>query len=347
MAPTIALDAMGGDHAPEIVIAGAAMALEQEPSLHFILFGDQTRVEPLLSGRTALSRMVELRHTPDMVKAHDKPSAALRHGRNSSMRLAIDAVRAGDASAVVSAGNTGALMAIAKFVLKTLPGIDRPAIAAVVPTGTRPVLLLDLGANIECTPELLFQFAVMGEVFSRAVLGVAEPKVALLNVGTEEVKGDDVVRAAAALIRDSNLPIDFVGFVEGDGILGGAADVIVTDGFTGNVALKTAEGAARLMAASLREGFTSSLRSRLAYLIAKPALAKLRERFDPRRYNGAMFLGLNGVVVKSHGGADALGFCSAIKAAVDVVQKGTLERIADEMGPFAQTSPSEAQLAAS
>ncbi|MEO1019046.1 MAG: phosphate acyltransferase, partial [Pseudomonadota bacterium] len=220
LAQSIALDAMGGDQAPDIVIAGAALALEQEPSLHFTLFGDEAQIRTCLAGYRDLTKIVEIRHTPDRIASDDKPSMALRHGRNSSMRLAIDAVRKGEASAVVSAGNTGALMAIAKFVLKTLPGIDRPAIAAVVPTGVRQVLLLDLGANIECSPEHLFQFAVMGEVFSRAVLGVPEPKVALLNVGTEDVKGDDVVRAAASLIRGTNLPIDFVGFVEGDGILG-------------------------------------------------------------------------------------------------------------------------------
>ena len=269
-----------------------------------------------------------------------KPSHALRQGRGSSMRLAINAVKDGEAAAAVSAGNTGALMAMAKFVLKTLPGIDRPAMASVMPARQRPVVVLDLGANIDCGSEHLFQFAVMGEVFARVMLGVAKPRVGLLNVGTEELKGDDTVRGAAAMLRESTLPIDFHGFVEGNDVTEGVVDVVVTDGFTGNVALKIAEGTAAMFTAALREAFRGGgLRAKLGYLLAKPAFATLREKFDARRYNGAMFLGLNGVVVKSHGGTDALGFAAAIAVAANLVRKGTNQRIIDEM---AELSPAPA-----
>jgi glycerol-3-phosphate acyltransferase PlsX len=335
MSVVIALDVMGGDKAPEIVIEGADLALGRNPELRFLLFGDEARIGPLLAGRPALRQAAELHHTPDAVAADAKPSAALRQGRNSSMRLAIDAVQAGRAGAAVSAGNTGALMAMAMIVLKTLPGIDRPAIASVLPTKRTPVVFLDLGANSVCSAEMLFQFAVMGEVYARAVLGVAKPRVGLLNIGTEEVKGDGVVRSAAALVRDSGLPIDYVGFVEGTGVTAGTVDVVVTDGFTGNVALKIAEGTASMFTHSLRQAFASSLRAKLAYLLARPALHGLRDRFDPRLYNGAMFLGVNGVVVKSHGGTDAVGFAAAIRAALDLISRGTNERIIEEMGRVA------------
>ena len=330
---TIALDGMGGDRAPEIVVDGAALALGRQPDLRFLLYGDAARIEPLLAARgAALRPAVTLHHTPDGVAADAKPSVALRQGRNSSMRLAVNAVKDGAAEAAVSAGNTGALMAMAKFVLKTLPGIDRPAIASVMPAQKKPVVILDLGANVECTAEDLFQFAVMGEVFARVILGVAKPSVALLNVGTEELKGDDVVRRAAAMLRDTHLPIHFHGFVEGTDVTEGAADVVVTDGFTGNVALKVAEGTAAMFGAALKEAIQGGgLRGKLGYLVARPAFQVLRDKFDPRRYNGAMFLGLNGVVVKSHGGTDAIGFSAAIGVAADLVRKGTNGRITDEM----------------
>ena len=249
MSLTIALDAMGGDAAPAIVVEGAALALQQQPDLAFILFGDAQRLEPLLASQPQLRQSAAVRHTPDAVAGDAKPSTALRQGRNSSMRLAINAVKEGEAAAAVSAGNTGALMAMAKVVLKTLPGIDRPAMASVMPSQRRPVVVLDLGANIECGAEHLFQFAVMGEVYARVMLGVAKPRVALLNVGTEELKGDHVVRGAAAMLRDTPLPIDFHGFVEGTDVTEGVVDVVVTDGFTGNVALKIAEGTAAMYTA--------------------------------------------------------------------------------------------------
>ncbi len=331
MSLIIALDAMGGDHAPDIVIDGAAKALRQTPGLRFLLFGDEQQVAPLLNRHPALAAATELRHTAEAVSPDAKPSQALRQGRRSSMRLAIDAVKGGEAAAAVSAGNTGALMAMAKYVLKTLPGVDRPAIAALLPTRREPVVMLDLGANIDCGPEHLFQFAVMGEVYARAVLNIDKPRVGILNVGTEEVKGDSVVRTAAALIRDSGLAIHYSGFVEGSNVAEGRVHVVVTDGFTGNVALKITEGTARLFSAALRQAFRSDWRARLGYLLARPALARMRERFDPRLYNGAMFLGLNGVVVKSHGGTDAVGFAAAIAAAIQLVEQGTNERIIAEM----------------
>jgi glycerol-3-phosphate acyltransferase PlsX len=231
----------------------------------------------------------------------------------------------------VSAGNTGALMALAKFVLKTLPGIERPAIASLMPTRRSETVLLDLGANAECDADNLVQFAVMGEVFARAVLGVPKPTVGLLNIGTEEVKGHDTIREAAAALRATDLPIEFRGFVEGTDLTSGKVDVVVTDGFTGNVALKVLEGTVGLYSQFLREAFKSSIRAQLGYGLAKPALQLLRRRLDPRRYNGAMFLGLNGIVVKSHGGTDALGFANAIGVAVDLVQQGTNQRITAEM----------------
>jgi phosphate acyltransferase len=345
---TIALDAMGGDAAPAIVIDGAARALEQAPDLRFLLFGDAPRLEPLLASQPRLRERLIVHHTPDSVAGDAKPSLALRQGRNTSMRLAINAVKDGTAAAAVSAGNTGALMAMAKVVLKTLPGVDRPAMASVMPAQQRPVVILDLGANMECGAEHLFQFAVMGEVFARVMLGVTKPRVGLLNVGTEELKGDDVVRGAAAMLRDSPLPIDFHGFVEGTDVTEGVVDVVVTDGFTGNVALKIAEGTAAMFTASLRDAIRGGgWRSKLGYLLAKPAFATLRSKFDPRRYNGAMFLGLNGVVVKSHGGTDALGFAAAIAVAADLVRKGTNERIIEEMGGIGPVPQAPAHATAS
>jgi glycerol-3-phosphate acyltransferase PlsX len=347
MALVIALDGMGGDSAPEIVVDGAGMALRGHADLRFLLFGDESRIAPLLPAHPELAGRIELVHTPDFVAADAKPSQAVRQGRNSSMRLSIDAVRSGAAAAAVSAGNTGALMGMATVVLRTLPGIDRPAIAATLPTRRKPVIVLDLGANVVCTDDNLLQFGVMGEVFSRVVLGVPKPRVGLLNIGTEELKGDDVVRQAATRLKDASLHIDFIGFIEGHDVTDGVADVVVTDGFTGNVALKIAEGTAGMFTAALREIFTSGWRSRLGYLIARPALRKLRDRFDPRRYNGAMFLGLNGVVVKSHGGTDALGFANAIHVAADLVRRRTNERIIEEMAELASRRPATPAAAAS
>jgi glycerol-3-phosphate acyltransferase PlsX len=328
---TIALDAMGGDHAPQVVIAGADMARERFRDLRFLLYGDERQLRALLRARGQLAARAQIEHTPERVDPDARPSQVLRQGRGTSMCLAIEAVKAGRASAAVSAGNTGALMALAKFVLKTLPGIDRPAIASLMPTRRSEAVFLDLGANSECDAENLVQFAVMGEVFARAVLGVTKPTVGLLNIGTEEVKGHDTIREAAAALRASLLPIEFRGFVEGTDLTSGKVDVVVTDGFTGNVALKVLEGTVGLYTQFLREAFKSSFMAQIGYVLAKPALQLLRQRLDPRRYNGAMFLGLNGVVVKSHGGTDALGFANAIGVAADLVQQGTNQRITAEL----------------
>ncbi len=331
MTIVIAVDAMGGDHAPAMVVDGLALAARKAPGRSFLLFGNQERLHPLVRRHQVLRELVTIRHTEEAVAADARPAVALRQSRNSSMRLAINAVHRGEAAAAVSAGNTGALMAMAKFVLKTLPGIDRPAIAALLPTKREPVVMLDLGANVDCGAEHLFQFAVMGEVYARAVRRVSKPRVGLLNVGTEEVKGDSVVKEAAALIRDRGLKIAYHGFVEGNDVTAGKVDVVVTDGFTGNVALKIAEGTSELFAGSLREAFQSSWRAKLGYLFARPALQRLRNRFDPRMYNGAMFLGLNGIVVKSHGGTDAIGFANAVDTAAHLVEQGTNERIIREL----------------
>jgi len=328
---TIALDAMGGDHAPQMIIQGANIARKRFPDVRYLLFGDEVRLAPLLARMTALKPLCEIRHTPEFVTNEDKPSAALRSGRRSSMRLAIDAVEVGEAAGVVSAGNTGALMAMSKVVLRTLPGIDRPAIASYFPTLRGESVMLDLGANVECDADNLVQFAVMGEVFARTVLGVSQPSIGLLNVGSEEQKGHEEVRTAASMLRNSDLPIRFHGFVEGDDITGGTVDVVVTDGFSGNIALKTAEGTAKLYSEFLRGAFRSSFVARIGYLFARHALNKVRKRTDPRRYNGALFLGLNGIVVKSHGGTDALGFANAIGVAIDMAANDFNSKIRAEL----------------
>ncbi|HTT79216.1 MAG TPA: phosphate acyltransferase PlsX [Stellaceae bacterium] len=336
---TIALDAMGGDHAPAMVLKGADIALERFPTANFLVFGDRARITPLLAKLPRLASAMTLHHTAEAIPGDAKPSVALRTGRQSSMRLAIDAVADGRADGVVSAGNTGALMAMAKFALKTLPGIDRPAIATLFPTRRGDSVMLDLGANIECDAENLVQFALMGDVFARTVLGLAQPTVGLLNVGSEDLKGNDAVRAAAARLRGGMTPIRFYGFIEGDDIAAGTVDVIVTDGFTGNVTLKAVEGVAKLFNESLRASFRYSLSARIGYLFARSALKKLAARLDPRRYNGAMFLGLAGIAVKSHGSTDAFGFANAIGVAVDLKMNGFLQKISDDLARLNAAAP--------
>jgi len=333
---TLALDAMGGDAAPRIVVAGADRALQHHPTVRFRLVGDEAQLEPLLREFPKLRACSEVHHTADVVADDARPTAALRQARRSSMGLAVDAVRAGDADAAVSAGNTGALMAMAKVLLRTLPGIDRPAIASIMPAAQRPVVMLDLGANAECDATNLVQFALMGVVFARTVLGVEEPTVALLNIGTEALKGDDVVKEAAQRLRDGELPIRFEGFVEGTGLMAGTVDVVVTDGFTGNVALKVAEGTARLIIDRFRDTLADSWAARLGVLLARRSLGRLKAKLDPQRYNGAMFLGLGGVVVKSHGSASAAGFANAIDVAVDLVEGRANARIGEELARYAE-----------
>jgi len=325
---TLSVDAMGGDHAPGMVVEGMDLVAQKHAHVRFLLFGDEPQLTPLLARYPKAQSVTEVRHAPQVIKSDDRPAAALRGGRESSMRLAINAVGTGEAAGVVSAGNTGALMAMAKFVLKTLPGIDRPAIATYFPTQRGESVMLDLGANIECDANNLVQFAVMGEVFARNVLGLDKPTVGLLNVGVEDLKGNDAVKGAAAILQaETHLPIKFYGFVEGDDIGAGTVDVVVTDGFTGNVALKTAEGTAKLFGHTLRQALTSSPLAKMGALFAKPALNALRAKMDPRRYNGAMFLGLNGICVKSHGGTDGLGFANALQVAMGLTEKNINDSI--------------------
>lgn len=327
----IALDAMGGDHAPLIVLAGAEMASLRHPEVGFLLFGDEARLIPLLADYPRLQKSAIIRHASDVITGDMKPSVALRQGRNSSMRLAIQAVETGEAACVVSAGNTGAFMALAKFVLKTLPGIDRPAISGLIPTTKGEMVLLDIGANVECDAENLVQFSLMGAVFAKTVLGIENPSLALLNIGSEEMKGHDELRAAAALMQERPMPGHYVGFVEANDILTGKADVVVTDGFTGNSVLKAIEGTSKLMGHFLKQTFASSLFAKIGYLFAKGAFARLRHQIDPRKYNGAMLLGLQGVAVKSHGGTDADGFSNAISVAMNLIKYNFNDRIRVEL----------------
>ena len=328
---------MGGDHAPGMAVQGAALALKEQPDLRFLMFGERGLVEPLVHAVPALAAVSEVRHTETVVKSTDRPSQALRQGRDSSMRQAIDAVAAGEAQGVVSAGNTGALMAMSKFVLKTLPDIDRPAICSTIPTMRGDCAMLDLGANIVCDEKNLVQFAIMGAAFARTVLDVKKPTVGLLNVGEEELKGNEAVRAAATLLREGEPPFEFYGFIEGDDIAKGVTDVVVTDGFSGNVALKAMEGTSKLYSHYLRSAFEANWLARLGYLLARPAMAALRRRVDPRRYNGGVFLGLNGVSVKSHGGADEVGFATAVELAGNMIRDDLIGRISTNLAQFGDT----------
>tara|TARA_Y100000589_G_C27183401_1_gene641702 strand:+ start:2037 stop:3092 length:1056 start_codon:yes stop_codon:yes gene_type:complete len=329
----LALDAMGGDRAPGMVIKGLNIARKRYPEVRYILFGDSDKVGTALKKFPKLSIKCEVRHTSQIISSNDKPSTALRRARDSSMRRAIDSVRNGEAQGIVSAGNTGALMAIAKIVLKMVNEIDRPAIVGVFPSLRGESVTLDLGANIECSSENLVQFAIMGAAFARIVLGIKKPLVGLLNVGTEDLKGNESVKEASNILKlsEQNLAFNFSGFVEGDDIGPGTVDVFVTDGFTGNIALKTAEGTAKFYSQVLKSAFRRSLFSKLGYLLAKPALTAIRKRVDPRSYNGALFVGLNGVVVKSHGGTDAKGFANAIGVAIDMIQGGFNQEIIEDL----------------
>lgn len=329
---TLSIDAMGGDRAPDIVIGGMDIARRRTEGIRFIVFGDRNTVVPLLEKYPETAKISKLVHTEDVVSNDERPVEVLRKRKNSSMRLAIDAVRDGDAAGIVSAGNTGALMVLAKFSLKMLPGIARPAIATLMPSRSGDVVMLDVGANTECDAENLVQFAVMGEVYARRVLGHRQPSVAILNIGEEDMKGHAEVKRAGDILRESKkLPIQFYGFVEGDDIGAGTVDVVVTDGFTGNIALKTVEGTAKTFAQFLRESINGSLLARIGSLFMIPAFRAFRERVDPRRYNGAMLLGLNGICVKSHGGTDEVGFASAIDVAAELVKQDYNDRIRTDL----------------
>ena len=332
---TIALDAMGGDHGPSVVIPAAAISLIRHPEARFLLVGDAAYIEPELAAHPALAAKSELVHTDVAIAMDAKPSQALRKGRyRSSMWLAIQAVRDGHADAAVSAGNTGALMVMAKFCLKTMEGVDRPAIAAIWPTIEAECIVLDVGANVGADSRQLVEFALMGAGMARALFGIDKPSVGLLNIGVEEVKGLDEIRKAAAVLKEAPLPIRYHGFVEGDDVGRGAVDVVVTDGFTGNIALKTAEGTAKQIGEYLRAAMGQSLLARIGAVLAQGAFRALKEKMDPRQLNGGIFLGLNGIVVKSHGGTDATGFASAIDLAYDMASNGVVKRLASDVAGF-------------
>jgi len=319
LAVTIALDAMGGDHGPAITIPGALAALRSQPDLNLVLVGQRAVLEQELARHAGLeSSRLRIQDASQVVGMDEPPAQALRGKKDSSMRVAINLVKSGEAQAVVSAGNTGALMATARFVLKTLPGIDRPAIITAFPTIHGHVRILDLGANVDSTAEQLLQFGIMGALLVSAVERKERPVVALLNVGVEDIKGNEVVKKADELFRASAL--NYRGYVEGDEIYLGKVDVIVCDGFVGNVALKASEGLARMISQFMKEEFTRNVLAKLAALVAMPVLNALRRRLDPRQYNGASLVGLNGIVIKSHGGTDAVGFEYAIRVAAEEVQ---------------------------
>jgi len=317
----IALDAMGGDSAPASVVDGADIVKAKSPHIEILFVGDENIIRPLLR-KSKFFKNAEVFHTDQAVSSVDTASQAVRRGRDSSMWLAIAEVAAKRADAVVSAGNTGALMAMAKLQLRTMPGITRPAIAGFFPTEHNPMCMLDLGANLECDEENLVQFALMGQAFYLSVMGKVDPSVGLLNVGEEEQKGHEYLRTAAQELSNPDLGVNYCGFVEGSDLVKGSVDIVVTDGFSGNVALKTAEGVAGLFALMLRRTFRASLSSKVGYFFARSALKLFRAKMDPRRYNGAVFLGLNGIAVKSHGGTDALGFSNAIDVAANLVDHG-------------------------
>ena len=342
--PRIAIDAMGGDTGPAAIVAGIARAHRKDHSLQFLLFGDEKIVRAELKKHSGLAREVTICHTPESIASTEKPSQAIRRAKTTSMGLAINAVKDEQADAAVSGGNTGALMAMSKLALRTMPGIDRPALAALLPTlGEQDCVMLDLGANTECDAQNLVQFAVMGSAYARTVLGIAKPRVKLLNIGTEELKGTDELKAAAALLREADyLAFKFDGFVEGDQLSRGNLDVVVTDGFSGNIALKTAEGTARFVTDLLRRAFKSSLRSKAGFALSKPALNLLKHHLDPNNHNGAVFLGLNGLVVKSHGGANPKGVANAINVAASMVRNGITRKIGDDLDNFRAHAFSEA-----
>ncbi|CCZ21341.1 phosphate acyltransferase [Acetobacter sp. CAG:977] len=327
----LALDAMGGDKAPDSVIGGLKSALHKYPDVQFIVFGDEGKVMPYMEKYDVDPKRYRFVHTPDYVRSDEKPSAAVRSGRKSSLWLAIESVKNGEAAAVVSAGNTGALMAFSKLILGTMPGIHRPAIVTVLPTRTGSCVMLDLGANAECDARNLVEFAVMGEVYCRAVLKRECPTVGLLNIGSEETKGRDEIREAAHILKNTPLGHEFKGFVESDDIAKGTVDVFVTDGFSGNIALKAIEGTVKLMLGLLKDAATSSIFSKLGFLFALPSLRKIKKSMDPRLYNGAMLIGLKGISIKSHGNTDAFGFLNAIGVAIDTARHDLVGSIAKQL----------------
>ncbi|HRQ60723.1 MAG TPA: phosphate acyltransferase PlsX [Alphaproteobacteria bacterium] len=329
---TIAIDAMGGDFGPQSSVPGAALALEQNPGLAFVFYGDESKIRFFLDQHADLKAVSSIVHTDKYIDGADKPSSALRNGKGSSMRMAIEAVQEGKAGAVVSGGNTGALMALAMVVLRILPGIHRPALASVFPAIKGETIMLDLGANVLVDAQTLAHFAVMGAVFAKARNGLENPTVGLLNVGTEDTKGPDHVRGAAAILSRVDLPGNYIGFVEGTDITAGRdVDVIVCDGYVGNIALKAVEGVGKMSGRFFKDALSANLLSKMGGLLAYFSLKKFKKRVDPRLYNGGVFLGLGGVCVKSHGGSDAIGFSSAVLMAARLAREGYVQRVADEV----------------
>lgn len=360
----VAIDAMGGDFGPSVIVPGAALALVRRPDLQFVMVGDAVQIQAALQPHADLAKVTQVRHSDVSIKMDEKPSQALRHGRRvSSMWMALDAVRKGEADCALSAGNTGALMAMSKFCIRTMPQIDRPAIACVWPTVRGESIVLDVGASIGADAQHLVDLAIMGSAMARIVFDLERPTVGLLNVGVEEVKGLEEVKAAGRLLREWNLPaLQYHGFVEGDDIGKGVVDVVVTEGFSGNIALKTAEGTAKQIASYLRDAMGRTIMSRIGYFFARKAFAALRQKMDPRRANGGVFLGLDGVVIKSHGGADPVGIAGAIEIGYAMVRHELLGNIresialahdahassaspASETGPASETRPAAATAA--
>lgn len=327
---TLAIDAMGGDHGPHVTVPAALKALAEDDQLNIVLVGLEDAIQAELKAQKAsVNSRLRIHHSSQVVLMDESPQSAMKNKKDSSMRVAINLTKTGEANACVSAGNTGALMATARFVLKTLPGIDRPAIASVLPSEKGTTYMLDLGANADCTPEHLLQFAVMGAMLASSIEHKENPSVGLLNIGSEDIKGNEVVKRTAELLRNSHL--NFYGNVEGDDIFKGTVDVVVCDGFVGNVALKTTEGLAHMMGKFLTQEFKRNWISKIMALAAMPVLKAFKKRLDPRRYNGASFLGLKGIVVKSHGGVDSFGFYHAIKVATEEARNGVLRRITEQL----------------
>ncbi len=328
----LAIDAMGGDNAPKIVVRALQIMLEKQPERSFLLYGNKKILERYFSKKpyTRIYERCEIIHTDRVIASDEKPSVAVRQAKNTSMRMAIQAAKDGKACGVVSAGNTGAFMALSKMILRTLPGISRPAITGLMPNRGSSIVMLDIGANVQCNALDLFHFALMGDAFSRVVLKESHPRLGLLNIGSEEMKGHEDLHVAAAMLRNAD-NINFIGYVEGNDICNGDVQVVVTDGFTGNVSLKTLEGTARYFSTELRQALSSSVFGKMSYLLAKPAFVVMKRRLDPRRYNGAMFLGLDGISVKSHGGADGYAFYHAMKTAYMLVDNHINERLTEEL----------------
>lgn len=342
----ISIDGMGGDNAPLIVVEGLELFAKRRSDLHFLLHGDEAQLSALMAKAPTAAPRTTIRHTDKLISMDAKPADAVRRGKGSSMWSAIEAVKNGEAIAAVSAGNTGALMGQAMFILKKAEGVERPALAANWPTRTGVCAMLDLGADIAATAEQLVEFAIMGQAYARVVNGVQNPRVALLNIGSEELKGHESIREAARLIRGSNLQMDFRGYIEADKIGYGTIDVVVADGFTGNVALKTAEGIARMMSDMIKDALKSGPISMLGALLVMPGLKKMREKMDPRKVNGAVFLGLNGVVVKSHGGTDAIGFEQAISVAAGMGESHFRKEVEDNLKRLVASTSGAAPTAA-